>query len=197
MWKLVGTYCDFVMMTNWLERAYSRMQSWLTVLVVALLAVGCKTQPPLKIDEVKESEVQTDQRTETDTDKQGTVQVDMDQIFQSWEEKLTEITGNWQRDEFSPPDSTGNQYKTSTTTGSIGSTSREQRRDSLVVNVDLSAVQTEITRVNEHITRLEKTVSNLQAERKAAISWWQAALMWLGGIFVGIVIMKIIWRKLP
>lgn len=185
------------MLTRWLDRAYSWMQSFITVLVMALLAVGCRTQPPLKIDEVKESESETVIDKETSVDKNSSAQMDLDQFFQKWEEKLTQMTGQWQRDEFSPPDSSGNQYITSTTTGNFSSESKEQRRDSMVVNVDLTAIQTETTRINEQLSRMETAISNLQAERKAAISWWQAALMWLGGVFVGIIVIKLIYKKLP
>lgn len=167
------------------------------LMVGIMLLTGCKTQAPLIIDSTTDTTTHTDRERDSIAGQVSELSMEFRKFYQSWREKVTDISGTWHRDEFSPPDSLGNQHKTSTTTGSFNSTSKEQQRDTSIVNIDLSAVETKITKVNDKLQQIEKTLTDMQLERKAAISWWQAALMWLGGIFVGIILFKLIWRKLP
>lgn len=184
------------MMDRLLNTVYRWMQGFIPCLLIVVMA-GCRAQAPVVITEDTDSTGTSIRETDTQKEVSADWQANMQQFYQSWQEKLTSITGEWQREEYSKPDSTGTQYKTATVSGSFGGTQKEQSRDSMTVNIDLQGVQTEITRVNERLDEMAHVLSNLSAERKASISWWQAALMCLGGLLAVGVLIKLFWRKLP
>lgn len=184
------------MMEKLLERAYRWMQSFIP-LVGILLLLGCKTQPPLKFEEQTDSTVQTDREVTTDREISTSLSEELERFYRSWSEKLTETVGSWQRDEYSAPDSTGQQYKVATVTGTFNSIGKEHRQDSSIVRSSVQALITENIRLKARLDAVEKTLTDLSAERKADLSWWQSALMWLGGILVIIVLIRLFWRKLP
>ena len=115
----------------------------------------------------------------------------------SWWKKLEEVTASWERTEYSPPDSTGKQYPTSVTTGSVNSSTQEERKDTSQTNTKIESLYAEITNIQRRMQQIEQEVSTVKAERKETLSWWQSALMFLGGIGFLIIILRLIWRKLP
>lgn len=184
-------------MMGWiLNKAYRWMQGVVPCMLL-LLMVGCRAQAPVVVTEHTDSTGTAIRETDTQQEVSTDWQAQMQQFYESWQEKLTSITGEWQRDEYSKPDSTGSQYKTATVSGSFGGTQKEQNHDSMTVEIDLHGVQTEITRVNERLDEMAHVLSNLSAERKESLSWWQSALMWLGGIGLVYVTGRLFWRKLP
>lgn len=184
-------------MMGWiLNKAYRWMQGFVPCMLL-LLMVGCRAQAPVLVTEDTDSTGTAIRETDTQQEVSADWQAQMQQFYKSWQEKLTSITGEWQREEYSKPDSSGTQYKTATVSGSFGGTQKEQNHDSMTVEIDLQGVQTEITRVNERMEEMAHVLNNLSAERKASISWWQAALMWLGGIGLVYVMGRLFWRKLP
>ena len=184
------------MMDRLLNTVYRWMQGFVPCILLLLMA-GCRAQAPVLITEDTDSTGTSIRETDTKQEVSADWQAEMQQFYKSWQEKLTSITGNWQREEYSKPDSTGQQYKTATVSGSFGGTQKEQNHDSMTVEVDLQGVQSEITRVNERMEEMAHVLNNLSAERKASLSWWQAALMWLGGIGLVYVMGRLFWRKLP
>lgn len=184
-------------MMGWiLNKAYRWMQGFVPCMLLLLMA-GCRAQAPVLVTEDTDSTGTAIRETDTQQEVSTDWQAQMQQFYESWQEKLTSITGEWQRDEYSKPDSSGTQYKTATVSGSFGGIQKEQSHDSMTVEIDLQGVQTEITRVNERLDEMTHLLSNLSAERKASISWWQAALMCLGGLLIIGIAIKLYWRKLP
>lgn len=166
-------------------------------LVGILLFIGCRTQQPLELEQQVDSTVQTSQETTVTTESSVKLDEEIDQLYQSWWKKLTEITGSWQRDEYSAPDSTGQQYKTATIVGQFNSSSEEERQYSTRINSSIQAVISENSVIKNRLDAIERTITDLSAERKEALSWWQSALIWLGGIMIVVVLIKLFWRKLP
>lgn len=185
------------MMERLLDKAYKWMESFLLLVALALMLTACKSQPPIKMDAV--TDTQTDTKTDTqvsDSSYQHTQEM-IKELSSSWWQKLEEITASWERTEYSPPDSTGKQYPTSVTTGSVNSSTQEEKRDTSQNDTKIETMSAEITHINSRMDRIEQEVSTVKAERKETLSWWQSALMFLGGIGFLIIILRLIWRKLP
>lgn len=185
------------MMERLLDKAYRWMESFLLLIALTLMLTACKSQPPMKMDATTDK--QTDTKTDTqvsDSIYQHTQQMIQD-LSSSWWKKLEEITSSWERTEYSPPDSTGRQYPTSVTTGSVNSSSQEEKRDTSQTDTKIETMYAEITNIQNRMQQIEQEVSMVKAERKETLSWWQSALMYLGGIGFLIIIVRLIWRKLP
>lgn len=185
------------MMERLLDKAYKWMESFLLLVALALMLTACKSQPPIKLDATTDK--QTDTKTDTqmsDSIYQQTQQM-IQELSSSWWKKFEEITASWERTEYSPPDSTGKQYPTSVTTGSVNSSTQEEKRDTSQNDTKIETMSAEITHINSRMDRIEQEVSTVKAERKETLSWWQSALMFLGGIGFLIIILRLIWRKLP
>lgn len=185
------------MMEKLLDKAYKWMESFLLLVALALMLTACKSQPPMKMD--ANTDKQTDTKTDTqvsDSVYQKTQQM-IQELSSSWWKKLEEITANWERTEYSPPDSTGKQYPTSVTTGSVNSSSQEEKRDTSQKDTKIETMYAEITNIQSRMQQIEQEVSTVKAERKETLSWWQSDLMYLGGIGFLIIIVRLIWRKLP
>lgn len=180
-----------------LDKAYKWMESFLLLVALALMLTACKSQPPVKLDATTDK--QTDTKTDTqvsDSSYQHTQEM-IQELSSSWWQKLEEVTASWECTEYSPPDSTGKQYPTSVTTGSVNSSTQEERRDTSQTDTKIETMSAEITHINSRMDRIEQEVSTVKAERKETLSWWQSALMFLGGIGFLIIVVRLIWRKLP
>lgn len=185
------------MMEKLLDKAYKWMESFLLLVALALMLTACKSQPPMKLDAT--TDTQTDMNTDTqvsDSIYQQTQQM-IQELSSSWWKKLEEITASWERTEYSPPDSTGKQYPTSVTTGSVNSSTQEEKRDTSQKDTKIETMYAEITNIQSRMKQIEQEVSTVKEERKETLSWWQSALMYLGGIGFLIIILRLIWRKLP
>lgn len=184
-------------MKRLLDKAYKWMESFLLLVALALMLTACKSQPPMKLDATTDK--QTDTKTDTqvsDSSYQHTQEM-IKELSSSWWQKLEEITASWERKEYSPPDSTGKQYPTSVTTGSVNSSTQEERRDTSQKDTKIESLYAEITNIQSRMQQIEQEVSTVKAERKETLLWWQSALLFLGGIGFLIIILRLIWRKLP
>lgn len=185
------------MMKRLLDKAYKWMESFLIIVALALMLTACKSQPPMKLDAT------TDKQTDTKTDTQVSdsayqhTQEMIKELSSSWWQKLEEVTASWERTEYSPPDSTGRQYPSSVTTVSVNSSSQEEKRDTSQTNTKIETMYSEITNIQSRMQQIEQEVLTVKAERKETLSWWQSALMYLVGIGFLIIIVRLIWRKLP
>lgn len=184
------------MMDRLLDKAYKWMESFLLLVALALMLTACKSQPPMKLDTTTDR--QTDTKTDTqvsDSSYQHTQEM-IKELSSSWWQKLEEVTASWERTEYSQPDSTGKQYPTSVTTGKATSSSQEEKRDTSQNNTKIETMYAEITNIQSRMQQIEQEVSTVKAERKETLSWWQSALLYLGGIGFLIIIVRLIWRKL-
>lgn len=179
------------MMERLLDKAYKWMESFLLLVSLALMLTACKSQPPMKLDATTDK--QTDTKTDTqvsDSSYQHTQEM-IKELSSSWWQKLEEITASWERTEYSPPDSTGKQYPTSVTTGSLNSSTQEERRDTSQTDTKIETMSAEITHINSRMDRIEQEVSTVKAERKESKHWYTTAIIWAGAI---LILIRIMWR---
>lgn len=179
------------MMERLLDKAYKWMESFLLLVALALMLTACKSQPPMKLDATTDK--QTDTKTDTqvsDSSYQHTQEM-IKELSSSWWQKLEEVTASWERTEYSPPDSTGKQYLTSVTTGSVNSSTQEERRDTSQTDTKIETMSAEITHINSRMDRIEQEVSTVKAERKESQAWYTTAIIWTGAI---LILIRIMWR---
>lgn len=179
------------MMERLLDKAYKWMESFLLLVSLALMLTACKSQPPMKLDAT------TDKQTDTKTDTQVSesayqhTQEMIKELSSSWWQKLEEVTASWERTEYSPPDSTGKQYPTSISTGSVNSSTQEEKRDTSHTDTKIETMSAEITHINSRMDRIEQEVSTVKAERKEYKPWYTTAIIWAGAI---LILIRIMWR---
>lgn len=185
------------MMNKLLDRLYEWMQSFIPILGVMLLLVSCRSQQPITLSEKTESDRQTVTNRNEHTDRFSVLQQDIDMFTEQWKQKIQQLSGSWIYTVYSKPDSTGQQYVESVTTGTFENRTDEQQRDSSYTRHKAEALEIQTNTTTQNTTEKVQEVKQLDAERKANISWWQAALIFLGGIVAIVIGVKLIWRKLP
>lgn len=185
------------MMNKLLDRLYEWMQSFIPILGVMLLLVSCRSQQPITLSEKTESDRQTATNSNEHTDQLSVLQQDVDLFTSRWKNKIQQMSGSWIYTVYSKPDSTGQQYVESVTTGNWDNRTDEQQRDSSYTRHNAEALEIQTNTTTQNTTEKVQEVKQLDAERKANISWWQAVLIFLGVVGVVIIAIKLIWRKLP
>lgn len=142
----------------------------------------------LKTDSVNKQEA------ETSTEQKNEISSIVEDMVSAVDEVIDVVINHVT---YSPPDSTGEQYIIDKTTTTINKQSNKSEQKSTAKNDTIAA--TINTNKNVMTDRLITTESNSyeQTERKAAILWWQAALIFLGGATVIYIGYKIYKKKLP
>lgn len=185
------------MMNKLLDRLYEWMQSFIPILGVMLLLVSCRSQQPITLSEKTESDRQTVTNSNEHTDQLSVLQQDIDMFTEQWKQKIQQMSGSWIYTVYSKPDSMGQQYVESVISGNWDNRTDEQQRDSSYTHHNSEALEVQTNTTTISTTEKVQEVKQLDAERKASITWWQAALILLGGIVAIVIGVKLIWRKLP
>ena len=185
------------MMNKLLDRLYEWMQSFIPFVGVTLLLLSCRSQQPMTLSENTESDRQTVTNRNENTDRSSVLQQDIDMFTEQWAQKIQQLSGSWIYTVYSKPDSTGQQYVESVTTGTFENRTDEQQRDSSYTRHNAEALEIQTNTTSQNTTEKVQEVKQLDAERKANISWWQAVLIFLGVVGVVIITIKLIWRKRP
>lgn len=179
------------MMDRLLDKAYKWMESFLLLVALALMLTACKSQPPIKLDATTDKQADTKTDTKVSDSSYQHTQEMIQELSSSWWQKLEEVTASWERTEYSPPDSTGKQYPTSVTTGSVNSSTQEERKDTSQTDIKIETMSSEITHINSRMDRIEQEVSTVKAERKESKPWYTTAIIWAGAI---LILIRIMWR---
>lgn len=164
---------------------------------IGLIMPGCATKPPMKTEsqtETSKTDSVNKQETETSTEQKKEISTVVEDVVSAVDEVIDVVINHVT---YSPPDSTGKQYILDETTTTINKQSNKS--DQKTTTKKDSTAATINTNKNATTDRLITTESNSygQTERKAAISWWQAALVFLGGASLVYIGVKIYRRKLP
>lgn len=164
---------------------------------IGLTMPGCATKPPMKMDEHAVS-IGTDSvkklETEETTGLKNEISAVVEDVVSAIDEVVDVVIN---RVTYSPPDSTGKQYILDETTTTINKQSnREDKKTTTRKDTIAATINTNKNATTDRLTTTE-TNNHVQVERMAAITWWQAALMFLGGASLVYIGVKIYRRKLP
>ena len=119
----------------------------------------------------------------------------MERASEEWYRRLWNLDIAWRRDSLSAPDSTGRQHTVIMETARIGSRLDENRHTEDTALVHLEALETRIRELESRLEAVSSRRTDAKAERMARITWWQAALMFLGAVLAVYIIYKLYQKK--
>lgn len=177
---------------------YRMMLAYIACLTTALMAMtGCKTSAP-ELTQSDQSETLTKQeQMELYAALQEKVNATIQQASSSWSEQLWNLNAQWNRTVYSPPDSTGRQYIQSEERMDSQSSGKKQQKDTLFVDFKYDDIRQEFLQINAQIDELCSLMTHMEAEKKAKITWFQAALQFLGVCAIIYTIYRVFIRKSP
>ena len=177
---------------------YRMMLAYIACLMTALMAMtGCKTSAP-ELTQSDQSEALTKQeQLNLYAVLQENVNATIRQASSSWSEQLWNLSSQWNRTVYSPPDSIGRQYIQSEERMDSQSSGKKQQKDTLFVDFKYDAIRQEFLQINAQIDELRSLMKTIHAEKKSKITWFQAALEFLGVCAIIYTIYRVFIRKSP
>jgi hypothetical protein len=177
---------------------YRMILVYIGCLLTALVAMcGCKTSAP-ELTQSDQSETLTKQeQMEMYAALQDRVNASIQKVSSSWSEQLWNLNAQWNRTVYSPPDSTGKQYIQSEERMDSQGTGKNQQKDTVFVDFKYDAIRQEFLKVNTQIDELRSLMKHIAAEKKTKITWFQAALQFLGVCAIIYTIYRVFIRKSP
>ena len=143
----------------------------LTIVVLSVCSCrSSKTDTTVHQDNTEQK--QTEQE-EVSTDK---AQVDVNKNVERIIEMMQQMEFNWQKTNYSPPDSTGKQYPTSTETATGTSTKQEKETYNEQIQVQIQEIQETLLTLKEQLEKQEKNDTKV-VEKVAYIPPWAKAVI--------------------
>ena len=115
----------------------------------------------------------------------------------SWYQQIWNNNTQWQRSVYSEPDSNGNQYVQAVEMMNSVSEGKNERKDTVYVDYKYEALLQKMLEFDNHLNKVEQMISSSHFEKKAGITWYQAALQFLGICFLLYVAVKLLIKKIP
>lgn len=171
------------------------LMMYLAVSAVLLLLYGCCSRPPVRADISEDAASHS--RTDVHAGDSAGLQFRawMERASEEWYRRLWNLDIAWRRDSLSAPDSTGRQHTVITETVRIDSRLDEDRHTEDTALVHLEALETRIRELESRLEAVSSRRTDAKAERMARITWWQAALMFLGAVLAVYIIYKFYQKK--
>lgn len=135
----------------------------------------------------KDSNVTTD----AGTDLQLDINKEIKQIVDVIDRKISELNWEYTRTDYSPPDSTGKQHPTHTETGKLNKKTDEDSRRNEQTETQYKIIASYLTTMSQRIESMEDRQEHVEAEYKEKLTWYQSALIFLGGLFLVYIVMTI------
>ena len=143
----------------------------LTIVVLSVCSCrSSKTDTTVHQDNTEQK--QTEQE-EVSTDK---AQVSVNKNVERMIEMMQQMEFNWQKTNYSPPDSTGEQYPTSTETATGTSTRQEKETYNEQLQVQIQEIQETLLTLKEQLEKQERNDTKV-VEKVAYIPPWAKAVI--------------------
>lgn len=165
-------------------------------LLFALVANGCKTAD-LKENTDVSNTFSSEEEQELYASMIENVNSTIQQASSSWYQQLWTLNAQWQKSIYSSPDSTGRQYVQSVETLNSQSEGKNEKKDTVYVDFRYDAINETIMHLDKRLNSIETMLLKVSSEKKAGISWYQAALQFLGICAVLYFIVRLFIRKQP
>ena len=177
---------------------YRMMLAYIACLVTALMAMtGCKTSAPELTQSDRSESLTKQEQLELFSVMQENWNASLQEASSSWSEQLWNLNAQWNRTTYSPPDSTGKQYIQSEESMKSEGSGQKQRKDTVFVDFKYDAIRQEFLQLNAQIDELRSLMKTIHAEKKSKITWFQAALQFLGVCAIIYTIYRVFIRKSP
>lgn len=177
---------------------YRMILVYIGCLLAALVAMcGCKTSAPELTQSDRSESLTRQEQLELFSVMQENWNASLHEASSSWSEQLWDLNAQWNRTTYSPPDSTGKQYIQSEESMKSEGSGKKQQKDTVFVDFKQDAIRQEFTALNRQMAELRSMISRLEIDKKARITWYQAALQFLGVCGIIYTIYRIFIRKSP
>ena len=165
-------------------------------LLLALVTNGCKTADLNENTNVSNA-ISSEENQKLYASMIDNVNRTIQQASSSWSQQLWNMNAEWQKSVYSPPDSTGKQYVQSVETLNSTSEGKNETKDTLYIDYRYEAIHEQILQLDKRLNTIETMLIKMHSEKKTGITWYQAALQFLGICAVLYVIFKIFIQKKP
>ena len=157
---------------------------------------GCRTSD-LQNDSYVSSANNTEDDKKTNAGMIGYENQSFSAASTSWYQQLWNLNTQWQRSVYSEPDSNGNQYIQAIERMSSVSEGKNERKDTVYIDYKYEALLQQVVEIDNHLKRIEQMISSSHSEKKTEITWYQAALQFLGICSLLYVIVRLFIKKIP
>lgn len=165
-------------------------------LLFILPMAGCRTSDSFKESRVISSN-ETDQSQKLYAEMIGNVNQSIRAASTSWYQQLWTQNTQWQRSIYSEPDSNGNQYVQAVEMMNSVQEGKNERKDTVYVDYKYEALLQQVLEIDNHLKRIEQMVLNSHSEKYTGITWYQAALQFLGICSLLYVVIRFLIKKIP
>ena len=170
------------------------MKQFLLSLMILLLtlAVGsCRS--PKQMAEKTDITVskESNAATEAESDWQLNIDKTMKQTVNEISRKLSELNREYTRTDYSPPDSVGKQHPTHMETGKLKNRTEEDSRRNEQTETQYKVIASCLITMSQRIESMENRQEHIEAEYKEKLSWYQSALIFLGGLLLVYIAMTV------
>lgn len=141
--------------------------------IVVLSVCSCRSS---KIDTTVHQTSTEQKQTEQTDSSVYTMQSDVIKNIEQVKEMMQQMNFNWQKTNYSPPDSTGKQYPTSTETATGTSTKQEKETYNEQIQVQIQEIQETLLILKEQLEKQEKNDTKV-VEKVAYIPPWAKAVI--------------------
>lgn len=129
--------------------------------------------------------------TEAGSERQLDINKEIKKIVDVIDRKISELNWEYTRTDYSSPDSTGKQHPTHMETGKLNKKTDEDSRRNEQTETQYKIIASYLTTVSQRIESMENRQEHIEAEYKEKLTWYQSALIYLGGLFVVYIILTI------
>lgn len=129
--------------------------------------------------------------TEAGSERRLDINKEIKKIVDVIDRKISELNWEYTRTDYSSPDSTGKQHPTHMETGKLNKKTDEDSRRNEQTETQYKIIASYLTTVSQRIESMENRQEHIEAEYKEKLTWYQSALIYLGGLFVVYIILTI------
>lgn len=173
------------------------MKQFISLFFIILLASTiCSCRSPRQITEKTDITVRKDSNatTNSSSDLQLNIDKTIKQVVDVISRKMTELNWEYSRTEYSPPDSTGKQHTTHTETGKLNRKTTEDMQRNEQTETQYKVLASYLITMSQRIESIENRQEHMEAEYKEKLTWYQSALIFLGGLFLVYIMLTVYIR---
>lgn len=149
--------------------------------IVVLSVCSCRSS---KIDTTVHQTNTEQKQTELEEVSTDKAQVDINKNVERIIEMMQQMEFNWQKTNYSPPDSTGKQYPTSTETATGSSTKQEKETYNEQLQVQIQEIQETLLTLKEQLEKQEKNDIKVVEKVRYIPPWAKAVITVFFVVFI-------------
>lgn len=167
---------------------------FLIIILPASAIWSCRS--PKRMTQKTDITVRKDSNVTTGSGEDLQLDIDkgMKKIVDIIDRKISELDWEYTRTDYSPPDSAGKQHPTHTETGKLNKKTDEDSRRNERTETQYKIIASYLTTMSQRIESMENRQEHIDSEYKEKLTWYQSALIFLGGLFLVYIILTVYIR---